>query len=648
MDYSKDGTDENRYTKQEIENLKNSPYGRKLVLSYLSIGEAETYRWYWNPNWDKNNDGIPDSDAPEWLGPANPQWLDNYKVKYWYPQWQQIIFEYLDKIIEAGFDGVYLDIVDAYEYWGPGGESGLNRSTAEREMVEFVKSIAQYARITKGKQNFGVFPQNAEGLSVHQDYVETVNGIGKEDLWYNDNTPTNWADWSIQHLDRFQKAGKLVLVIDYITRQDLIDDFYSKALKKGYIPYVSNRALDRITVVPKLIWNDEFNYEGSPDSYKWDYDIGGHGWGNNELQYYTDRLENVRVDNGHLIIEAKKESYEGNNYTSARLVSRGKGDWLYGRFEIRAKLPTGRGVWPAIWMLPTDNIYGVWPNSGEIDIMECVGFEPARVHSTVHTANYNHLLGTQKGGSLVLNPPPQEVFYTYICEWTPQKIDFYVKRDTGDMLKVFSFNKESDDYKVWPFNQKFHLILNIAVGGSWGGLYGVDDSIFPQKMEIDYVRVYSFTEEIVRLNTIINPPQAADVEKIPDQELYIASTKVVVVAKPKEGWRFKSWSGDVKSFKNPLLINLDSHKTIIANFELTESYNKKDLILVTNNSDNKNDVIIWEDDLEIIKIYDSKGKLIFEGDPKTFNQKILKTGFYIYEAKYKNGKVKKSKITVLK
>ncbi|MCX7727826.1 MAG: hypothetical protein N2053_13390, partial [Chitinispirillaceae bacterium] len=168
------------------------------------------------------------------------------------------------------------------------------------------------------------------GLSVHKDYVEVVDGIGKEDLWYNGDTPTTWADWSIECLDRFKEAGKLVLVIEYSTQQHIIDDFYNKALKKGYIPYLSNRALDKISVIPKLIWSDEFDYEGSPNYYKWSYDIGGYGWGNNELQYYTDRLENVRVSSGVLIIEARKEDYEGHSYTSARLVSKAKGDWLYG------------------------------------------------------------------------------------------------------------------------------------------------------------------------------------------------------------------------------------------------------------------------------------------------------------------------------
>lgn len=252
IDYSRDGRDGGRFSYDEIMKLKNSPGGPKIVLAYMSIGEAENYRWYWNDSWDANGDGIPDTGAPSWLGPANPDWPGNYKVKYWEPGWKSIIYNYLDKIIEAGFDGVYLDIVDAYQYWGPGGESGLNRPTAEQEMVNFVKEIANYARVIKGKKDFIVIPQNAEALSVHPDYVQTVSGIGKEDLWYDDNTPqpNEYISEAIANLDVFKSAGKIVLVIDYVTQQDLIDDFYLKAKSKGYVPYATVRELDRITINP--------------------------------------------------------------------------------------------------------------------------------------------------------------------------------------------------------------------------------------------------------------------------------------------------------------------------------------------------------------------------------------------------------------
>ena len=144
-----------------------------------------------------------------------------------------------------------------------------------------------------------------------------------------------------------------------------------------------------------LVWSDEFNYEGIPDPEKWSYDVGGHGGGNDEYQFYTDG-KNCFVKDGHLVIEARKESYEGKDYTSAKLISKGKGDWLYGKFEVRAKLPYGKGNWPAIWMLSSDWEYGEWPASGEIDIMEHVGNNLDQIHASVHTASYYHCINTQK------------------------------------------------------------------------------------------------------------------------------------------------------------------------------------------------------------------------------------------------------------
>lgn len=245
----------------------------------------------------------------------------------------------------------------------------------------------------------------------------------------------------------------------------------------------------------ELVWADEFEYEGLPDSTKWTYDVGDGcpdlcGWGNNELQYYTERRpENARVEGGHLIIEARRETYETRDYSSARLLTREKGDWKYGRFEIRANLPSGLGTWPAIWMLPTDWAYGGWPASGEIDIMEHVGYEPDTVYGTVHTEAFNHTLGTQKGGQIYL-PDCEDSFHTYIIEWTPEKIDFFV----GETL-YHTFQHQGDGFEEWPFNRPFHLILNIAVGGNWGGKEGVAEDIWPQQMLVDYVRVYQLQED---------------------------------------------------------------------------------------------------------------------------------------------------------
>jgi beta-glucanase (GH16 family) len=247
--------------------------------------------------------------------------------------------------------------------------------------------------------------------------------------------------------------------------------------------FVACQTVDR----RKLVWSDEFNTPGKPDQTKWSYDVGNseNGWGNNELEYYTDDPKNVRVEDGNLVIEAIKESKEGLNYTSTRILSKNKGDWTYGRIEIRAKLPKGRGTWPAIWMLPTEWKYGGWPESGEIDIMEHVGFDPGVVHANLHSGKYNHIKKTNIDGKITV-ADAMDNFHVYAIDWTKDQIDFYVDDKMYHSLR----HQPGDDFMGWPFDQKFHLIMNIAVGGGWGGQQGVDESVWPQKMLIDYVRVY--------------------------------------------------------------------------------------------------------------------------------------------------------------
>jgi beta-glucanase (GH16 family) len=237
------------------------------------------------------------------------------------------------------------------------------------------------------------------------------------------------------------------------------------------------------------VWADEFDYTGQPDPNKWGYDIGGTGWGNNELQYYTDRLSNASVGDGTLKITARKENVENREYSSARLVTKNKGDFLYGRFEFRAKLPTGVGTWPAIWMLPTDWAYGGWPKSGEIDVMEHVGYDQNKVHITVHTEAYNHGKNTQKGKTRIVETA-STAFHLYRVDWTPYAIRGYI-----DNIPVFEFINEGKGSDVWPFDKRFHLLMNIAVGGNWGGQQGVDPSVYPQTLEVDYVRVYKMIEK---------------------------------------------------------------------------------------------------------------------------------------------------------
>jgi len=239
------------------------------------------------------------------------------------------------------------------------------------------------------------------------------------------------------------------------------------------------------TAARKLVWSDEFNYAGLPDSTKWSYDTGGNGWGNKELEYYTRAdTANAVVRGGYLYLTARKEVKGDNQYTSARLVTKGKGDWLYGRIEVRAKLPAGRGLWPAIWMLSTEWKYGGWPASGEIDVMENVGFKPDSVFGSVHTGKFNHVIHTGFTKGLYIGDPYTE-FHIYAIEWSPSAIRFFV-----DNKEYSVFHNSGNGFEEWPFDRRFHLLLNVAVGGGWGGQKGVDDGIFPRSMVVDYVRVY--------------------------------------------------------------------------------------------------------------------------------------------------------------
>ncbi len=249
----------------------------------------------------------------------------------------------------------------------------------------------------------------------------------------------------------------------------------------------------------RLVWSDEFDQPGLPDKTKWGYESGFVR--NNELQYYTrDRLENARIENGMLAIEGRKERFanpgykpgadakknrrsgvEFADYTAASLITEGKRSFLYGRVEVRAKLPQGKGVWPAIWMMGVNRAAVGWPRCGEVDIMEFVGKEPDRVHATVHfSKDGKH---ASKGGRLAAAAPFSE-FHLYAVEWRPDRMDFFF-----DDQKYFTF--QIDDAGAGPdnpFRKPHYLLINLALGGSWGG--PMDDAVLPQKYLIDYVRVY--------------------------------------------------------------------------------------------------------------------------------------------------------------
>jgi len=225
--------------------LKNSPGGVKVVLCYMSIGQAEDYRWYWQPEWSKN--------PPKWLDKGDTEWAGDYWVRYWDPEWQRIIYgtpdSYLDRIIALGFDGVYLDRVDAYIYYQEQGHEN-----ADQEMVDFILDFTEYAR--KRKPGFRVFPQNAEELGPkYPEYLQAMTGIGVEDLYYGyprEHEPSP-ADWTIQReaiLDQWVAANKLVLTIDYTARPEQIADAYYRSHARGYIAYVTDRSLGRLRINP--------------------------------------------------------------------------------------------------------------------------------------------------------------------------------------------------------------------------------------------------------------------------------------------------------------------------------------------------------------------------------------------------------------
>jgi beta-glucanase (GH16 family) len=274
----------------------------------------------------------------------------------------------------------------------------------------------------------------------------------------------------------------------------------------------------------ELKWADEFEVPGAPNPEYWTHELGAGGWGNGEDQFYTDELENSRVENGHLIIEAR-QFFEGRSpgYTSARLVTRDKVSWKYGRMEIKAKIPDETGTWPAIWMLSQDRLHGedLWPDNGEIDIMEHVGYEVdpiflqtigvnqlQNIHGTIHTQKWNGLNNGQIGGKTYVGDASTD-FHVYAINWTEDRLEWevdgavYFSQDKADLL---AGRTPPPEWEVWPFSQRYYLILNIAIGGDWGGHFnsniypndspygtnGVDDDgVWPQRMEIDYVRVYA-------------------------------------------------------------------------------------------------------------------------------------------------------------
>lgn len=239
-----------------------------------------------------------------------------------------------------------------------------------------------------------------------------------------------------------------------------------------------------VTNFTQITMQDEFDSDGAPNSAIWGYDIGtgSNGWGNNELQFYTDNSDNVKVENGLLLITAKEGSFNGANYTSGRLITRGKFEQTYGRFEARIRLPYGQGIWPAFWLLGA-NEEEIWPQKGEIDIMEYRGQEPTKILGSVHGPGYSAGGAISKAYTLE-NDRFDTDFHIFGIEWGPEYINFYV----DDVL--YNQITPSDVPGEWVFNKPFYILLNVAVGGNFVGSPN-NETIFPQTMLVDYVRVYA-------------------------------------------------------------------------------------------------------------------------------------------------------------
>jgi beta-glucanase (GH16 family) len=262
------------------------------------------------------------------------------------------------------------------------------------------------------------------------------------------------------------------VLLPYLIQHDK-EGFQMENIKQGY----------------HLVWEDNFNYEGTPDPNKWNYDLGNHQWANREFQAYTNRPSNVYVKDGKLTIKAIKEQDGEREYTSTRLVTYGKQSWQYGLFEFRVKLPKGKGSWPAVWMLSDAIKTGTpWPRSGEIDIIEHAGKKENELFFSLHSERHNHTRKDTKQYTVFKDfDGVCEEFHDYMMEWTPEFIEFYVD---GESACRFNKNDDTEDQteSSWPFDQPFYLIFNIAVGGNLGG--PVDESALPFIMEVEHVRVY--------------------------------------------------------------------------------------------------------------------------------------------------------------
>ena len=254
----------------------------------------------------------------------------------------------------------------------------------------------------------------------------------------------------------------------------------------------------------ELVWHDEFDSDAI-DEQKWNKLLWKPGWVNNELQAYTDRDTNLFIRDGRLVIRGLIEpGYAGTDhtgtdynadFTSGRMNTVGLATWTYGRFDIRARVPKGRGSWPAIWMLGANISTAGWPHCGEIDIMEHVGYDDGNIHASIHTTDYNHMIGTQRSGQVTVQTATDS-FHVYSLEWDSTYIRYMVNNDPY----FFIYNDSNGNENRWPFDNPHYMILNLAIGGDWGGVQGIDNSAFPMEMEVDFVRAFKKSEHSKNIN----------------------------------------------------------------------------------------------------------------------------------------------------
>ncbi len=357
-------------------------------------------------------------------------------------------------------------------------------NTAEESWLEYEVDVP-----AAGRYKFEVNAQGAnEGASVWmEDYIDNKDG-----RTYNvtGSVPISAGSFAVSSKDGSPlNTGVHKMKLHVKGAQTKVDGVTLTLMKAHQLtPQTLTQKTDGEEW--KVVWSDEFEGEGLPDTSKWTYDIGNWGWGNNELQYYTEnRLENARLENGNLVIEARKNDMN-QEWTSARLTTRGKVTFLYGRIEFRAKVPPNRGNWAAGWTLGDEYVDELsWPYCGEIDILESVGYEMddetgnGKAHASAHCGAYYFKLGNQPTGTIEVENMNKD-YHIYAVDWTPDGIVASV-----DGKEYFTYNDTSTEL-AWPFGKAQNIILNLAMGGGWGGLQGMDESVTSQIFLVDYVRVY--------------------------------------------------------------------------------------------------------------------------------------------------------------